>query len=195
MSITLSQEQHQSSGPQSLVCIRLPRRVWQNTDSRPTLSFRFCRSGLGSNHFLFLMSFQAVLTLSVQKLYLVSFCFCFCLFVFYLARSQFIYQVLVVAHVIYLCCGMWDILLQHVESSSLTRGQPRAPCIGSVESQPLDHKGSPQKLHLESHQYIMTKCDTFSGGEILGVLGESSTGSSLRLEESQKSPLRKGHLN
>ena len=32
-------------------------------------------------------------------------------------------------------CGMWD-------PSSLTGDRTRAPCIGSAESQPLDHKGS-----------------------------------------------------
>ena len=32
---------------------------------------------------------------------------------------------------------------QHVGSSSLTRDQTRAPCTGSLESQPLDHQGSP----------------------------------------------------
>ena len=36
-----------------------------------------------------------------------------------------------------LSCGM------HVGSSSLTRDQTRAPCIGSVESYPLDLQGSP----------------------------------------------------
>ena len=50
-------------------------------------------------------------------------------------------------------CGMWDLQcllwhvrlfffkLQHVGSSS------RAPCIGSEESYPLDHQGSPGCLH------------------------------------------------
>ena len=33
-------------------------------------------------------------------------------------------------------CDMQDL-------SSLTRDQTQAPCIGSVESQPLDHQGSP----------------------------------------------------
>ena len=35
-----------------------------------------------------------------------------------------------------LSCGM------HAGSSSLTRDQTQAPCIGSVESYPLDHQGS-----------------------------------------------------
>ena len=43
---------------------------------------------------------------------------------------------LVAAHGL-LSCGM------HVGSSSLTRDRTLAPCIGSVESYPLDHQGSP----------------------------------------------------
>ena len=51
-------------------------------------------------------------------------------------------------------CGMWDLQLQHVGSqlwhvgsSSLTRDETWAPCIGSVESQPLDHqRSSPQPV-------------------------------------------------
>ena len=31
-------------------------------------------------------------------------------------------------------CGMWLLLLQHAGSSSLTRDQTQAPCIGSMES-------------------------------------------------------------
>ena len=30
-------------------------------------------------------------------------------------------------------CGMWDLQLQHVGSSSLTRGRTRAPRIGNIE--------------------------------------------------------------
>ena len=30
-----------------------------------------------------------------------------------------------------------------VESSFLTRNQTQVPCFGSVESQPVDHQGSP----------------------------------------------------
>ena len=33
-----------------------------------------------------------------------------------------------------LSCGMWDLQLWHVESSSLTRDQTRAPCVGTAES-------------------------------------------------------------
>ena len=38
---------------------------------------------------------------------------------------------------------MWDL-------SSLARGQARAPCIGSVESQPLDSQGSPSLCFLKN---------------------------------------------
>ena len=41
--------------------------------------------------------------------------------------------------------GLWlrhaNSQLQHVGSSSLTRDRTLAPCIGSLESQPLDHQG------------------------------------------------------
>ena len=43
-----------------------------------------------------------------------------------------------------LCCRVWDLSCgMCVRSSSLTRDRTRAPCIGSVESYPLDHQGSP----------------------------------------------------
>ena len=41
-----------------------------------------------------------------------------------------------------LSCGM------HVGSSSLTRDRTRAPCIGSVESYPLHHQGSPSTYNI-----------------------------------------------
>ena len=48
-------------------------------------------------------------------------------------------------------CGMWDLhcgmralsCSMHVGSSSLARDRTQAPCIGSTESYPLDHQGSP----------------------------------------------------
>ena len=42
-------------------------------------------------------------------------------------------------------CGMRDLFScgVHVGSSSPTRDRTRAPCIGSVESYPLAHQGSP----------------------------------------------------
>ena len=63
--------------------------------------------------------------------------------------------------IIYLfgCVGsqLWHVglfQLQHVESSSLTRDQTRAPSIGSAESQPLDHQGSP--LYLLASMYFLS---------------------------------------
>ena len=44
---------------------------------------------------------------------------------------------LVAARGLLLSCGM------HAGSSSPTRDRTRAPCIGSMESYPLDHQGSP----------------------------------------------------
>ena len=41
-------------------------------------------------------------------------------------------------------CGMQTLSCsKHVGSSSLSRDRTRAPCIGSTESYPLDHQGSP----------------------------------------------------
>ena len=77
----------------------------------------------------------------------------FILFI-YLKKYLFIWlrQVLVAAHGIFVAprgifiavcgifsCGMQDL----VGSSSLTGARTRAPCIGSAESYPLDHQGSP----------------------------------------------------
>ena len=71
------------------------------------------------------------------------FCCCCYFYLFYLfwlcralvaARGIFFY--LVVACRL-LSCGM------HVGSSSLTRDGTWAPCLGSAESYPLDHQGSP----------------------------------------------------
>ena len=40
-------------------------------------------------------------------------------------------------------CGMWTLSCgMHVGSSSPTRDRICTPCIGSVESYPLDHQGS-----------------------------------------------------
>ena len=49
-----------------------------------------------------------------------------------------LYQVLVAA---------WKLLVSACGSSSLTRERTWVPCIGSTESQPLDHQGSP-------HMYV-----------------------------------------
>ena len=61
-----------------------------------------------------------------------------------------------------LSCSIQDLQLQHVGSSSLTRDQTWALCIGSVKSQPLDHQGSPQTRTLKKiipiHQSSSVSC-------------------------------------
>ena len=54
----------------------------------------------------------------------------------------------------------------HVGSGSLTRDQTPAPCVGSVESQPLCHQKSPPALYL-SRGYIFKNFDSpkFLGNE------------------------------
>ena len=42
-----------------------------------------------------------------------------------------------------LSCGTWDLYLWQEGSSSLIRDWNWAPCIGSMESEPLDHRGNP----------------------------------------------------
>ena len=63
-----------------------------------------------------------------------------------------------------LCCGMWTLSCSmHAGSSSPTRYRTRVPCIGSTESCPLDHQGSPQlrtfkdvnvHSHVQSHKLV-----------------------------------------
>ena len=55
----------------------------------------------------------------------------------------FLCQVLVGTCRIPLSCGMWDL-------NSPTRNQTQISCIGSIECQPLDHRGSPQPYSLAS---------------------------------------------
>ena len=52
---------------------------------------------------------------------------------------------LVVAHQLRSCGMRTPSCSMHVGSSSLTRDPTRAPCIGSAESYPLHHQGSPWK--------------------------------------------------
>ena len=68
----------------------------------------------------------------LKKAHLVSvnILFFFLIFIFYLTVPG-------------LSCGMKDLQSQHVGSSFLTRDPTQAPCIGNMESQPLDHQGSP----------------------------------------------------
>ena len=44
--------------------------------------------------------------------------------------------------------SMWTSYVQHAGSSSPTSNRTQAPCIGSTESYPLDHQGSPWPLFL-----------------------------------------------
>ena len=48
-----------------------------------------------------------------------------------------------------LSCDMQDLWLWHAGSSSLTRDWICVPCIGIVESKPLDHQGSPLIFRLQ----------------------------------------------
>ena len=54
-------------------------------------------------------------------------------------------------------CGIWDLWLWHVGSSSLIRNGNQVPCIGIVRSYPLDHQGSPL-LHNLINDYIINLC-------------------------------------
>ena len=59
----------------------------------------------------------------------------------------------------YFSCGMRTLSCgMHEGSRSLSREQTWAPCIGSVESYPLDHKGSP---------YSILKNRGFPGGTVV----------------------------
>ena len=61
-----------------------------------------------------------------------------------------------------LSCSMQDLQLQHVGSSSLTSNHTWALCIGSVDSQPLDHQESRQMCTLKRiipiHQSSSVSC-------------------------------------
>ena len=50
-----------------------------------------------------------------------------------------------------MACGIFSRGMR-ARSSSLTRDRSRAPCIGSAESYPLDHQGSPF-LQFLKHAY------------------------------------------
>ena len=48
-----------------------------------------------------------------------------------------------------LSCSMQDLLVAVCGIYSLTRDRTQAPCIGSMESSPLDHQGSPLAMVLK----------------------------------------------
>ena len=72
-----------------------------------------------------------------------------CFILFYLFILIFIYSFTWLSQVFVaprrlLSCGMQTLSYgMHVGSSSLTRDQTRAPCIGRAESYPLHHQGNP----------------------------------------------------
>ena len=56
-------------------------------------------------------------------------------------------------------------------SSSLTRDQSQAPCIGSMESYPLDHQGN-LSVEYTSSPFLAPGCAWGSGHLDLGELGK-----------------------
>ena len=56
---------------------------------------------------------------------------------------------------------MQDLQLWYVESISLTRDQTWIPCIGSTESQPLGHQGSPDYTFWMGSVYFFFYMDDF----------------------------------
>ena len=92
-----------------------------------------------------------------------------CLFVGWFVCLFWLCWVLVVAHRIFvvacglsrsmwtLSCGMWTLSCgMHAGSSSPTRDWTQAPCIGSVESYPLDHQESSSSVLLNNHFWAFT---------------------------------------
>lgn len=60
----------------------------------------------------------------------------------------------------------------HVGSSSVTEIEPRPPCIGSVESEPLGYRGSLHNISSEDSIFILL-CDK-QGLNLLQKLGTDS---------------------
>ena len=70
--------------------------------------------------------------------------------------------------------------------------EPRAPCIGSMEPQPLDHQGSPKTLsfkgdHLWGHSYWTLAPYCFNGAniKIIHFLNKGLAYDAFTLEETQ----------
>ena len=57
--------------------------------------------------------------------------------------------------------GMWDL-------SSPTRDRTHTPCLGSVESQPLDHQGSPLSVFYSARKEMIKKTqkNAHNGGHV-----------------------------
>ena len=76
-----------------------------------------------------------------------------------------------VHRIINLLCDIYHLQLWHVGSNSLTRDLTQVPCIGSLESQSLDHQGIPtlcffffsQHIHLSVEHDINKLMLTISG--------------------------------
>ena len=72
-----------------------------------------------------------------------------------------------------LSCGMWTLSCDmHVGSSFLTRDRTWAPCIGSAESYPLHHQGSPMLEDFSSQfqfqcLWLVCLCFLFLPGSVL----------------------------
>ena len=83
-----------------------------------------------------------------------------------------------------LSCGMLTLSRgMHAGSSSPTRDQTRAPCIGSVESYPLDYQGSPFIFEQLIHSWSSEKYKVYaavSPSQVLVPLS-SPTGNPLLL--------------
>ena len=77
------------------------------------------------------------------------------------ARGIFVAACLIAA------CGLLSCSM-HVGSSSLTRDRTQAPCIGSVESYPLDHQGSPGPLSF-SLKHMQLVLFSFHTSEVSGT--------------------------
>ena len=72
-------------------------------------------------------------------------------------------------------CGMWTLSCSmRAGSSSPTRNQTRAPCIGSAESYPLGHQGSPS-LSIFEWEFPRAKWKGLGGRGKVGIwVGEEA---------------------
>ena len=59
-------------------------------------------------------------------------------------------------------CGIFSCSM-HVGSSSLTRDPTQTPCIGSMDSQPMDHQGSPCIIFRRGLLFFPFNCQAYKG--------------------------------
>ena len=109
----------------------------------------------GPSHKIFMERIGSYYSRSRIKLYFLFFLNCcqydfFFLFFFFFNEQWFLFIYSLILSVLGLSCGMWDLLVAACgllvaacRICSLTRDRTRDPCIGSTESYPLDHQGSP----------------------------------------------------